>query len=73
MPLNSEKRQAVVDILISSGILKNTKSKTKDKLNIEKLNTNKLGIKIKDSLLDPLKKATKSFYDKTTQAIKDLK
>lgn len=65
MPLNSEKRQAVVDILKSSGILENTASKIKDKLSIEKLSANKLGQKIKDGLLDPFKTATKSFYDET--------
>jgi len=41
-------------------------SKTKDKLGMEKLSTDKLGIKIKDGLLGPFKNAAKFFYDETT-------
>lgn len=66
MPLNSEKRQAVVNILKSSSILENTASKIKDKLSVEKLSANKLSKKIKDGLLDPFKTAAKSFYNETT-------
>ena len=73
MPLSGEKRQAVVDILKSSGILENAESKTKDELGVEKLSADELGTKIKDGLLGPFKNAAKSFYDETTQAIDALK
>ena len=65
MPLSGEKCQAVIDIFKSSGILENVESKKKNKLSVEKLNTDKLGIKIKNGLLSLFKNTTKSFYNKT--------
>ena len=45
----------------------------KDELGVEKLNTDELGIKIKDGLLGPFKNAAKSFYNEIIQVIDALK
>lgn len=66
MPLSGKKRQAVINILKSFGILENAESKTKDELGVEKLSADELSIKIKDSLLGPFKNAAKSFYNEIT-------